>query len=114
MKRGELWTASGGRDYAGKPRPVLILQDDRFDQTDSITTCGLTTDPEPAPLFRVFVEPNQMKGLRAPCHVMADKVTTVARTKLGMRIGRLSDEDMTRVNRALMVFLGIASPSDKS
>ena len=55
-----------------------------------------------------------MKGLRAPCHVMADKVTTVARTKLGMRIGRLSDEDMTRVNRALMVFLGIASPSDKS
>ena len=114
MKRGEIWTASGGRDYVGKPRPVLILQDDRFDQTYSITTCGLTTDPELAPLFRVFVEPNQMNGLRFPSQVMADKVTTLARAKLGSRIGRLSDEDMTRVNRALMVFLGIASPGEKS
>lgn len=110
MKRGEIWTAAGARDYAGKPRPVLILQDDRFDKTDSITTCGLTTDPEAAPLFRVRVEPDGTNGLRAPSQVMADKVTTLARTKLGIRVGRLTDEDMLHVNRALLVFLGIAGP----
>jgi mRNA interferase MazF len=37
MKRGEIWTVSGGKAYAGKPRPAVILQDDSFDGTDSIT-----------------------------------------------------------------------------
>lgn len=39
---------------------------------------------------------------------MADKITTVAKTKLGKRIGRLDDEDLVRLNRAVMVFLGLA------
>ena len=51
MRRGEVWTVSGGRDYAGKPRPVVIVQDDAFDATDSITICAFTTDPTEAPLF---------------------------------------------------------------
>ena len=33
MIRGEICTAAGGTDYAGKPRPVIIVQDDRFDAT---------------------------------------------------------------------------------
>lgn len=37
MRRGDIWTASGGNDYAGKPRPVVIVQDDSFDSTASIT-----------------------------------------------------------------------------
>lgn len=110
MRRAEIWTAAGGKGYARKPRPVVILQDDRFDRTDSVTVCRLTTDPEPAPLFRVLVDPDETNGLRAPSYVMADKITTLARTKLGIRVGRLADEDMVRLNRALLVFLGIAGP----
>ena len=53
MSRGEVWTVSGGKDYAGKPRPVVIVQDDSFDATDSITICAFTTDPTDAPLFRL-------------------------------------------------------------
>ena len=49
MKRGEVWTAAGGKDYAGKPRPIVIVQDDRFDATDSITIYALTADPTDAP-----------------------------------------------------------------
>jgi len=52
VKRGEVWTVAGGKDYAGKPRPVVILQDDRFDKTDSVAICAFTTDPTEAPLFR--------------------------------------------------------------
>ncbi|MDN5794794.1 MAG: type II toxin-antitoxin system PemK/MazF family toxin [Intrasporangium sp.] len=33
MRRGQLWTATGGKHYASKPRPVLVVQDDRFDAT---------------------------------------------------------------------------------
>ena len=108
MKRGEIWTVAGGKDYAGKPRPVVIIQDDNFDATGSITVCAFTTDETEAPLFRLPIEPNARNGLKAACRLMVDKTTTVSKTKVGMRIGRLDDEDMLRLNRALLVFLGLA------
>ena len=108
MKRGEVWTASA-KSYAGKPRPVVILQDERFDATASITICAFTSDPTDAPLFRPAVEPDEQNGLRAPCRLMIDKITTVPRSKLGKRIGRLDHTDLVRLNRAVMVFLGLAS-----
>lgn len=108
MKRGEIWTVAGGPDYTGKPRPVAILQDDRFEGLRSITFCPFTTNPTPAPLFRLPVKPSERSGLREESSLMADKVTTVARVKLGKRIGRLDDDDVVRLNRAVMVFLGLA------
>ena len=108
MKRGEIWTVAGGPDYTGKPRPVAILQDDRFEGLRSITFCPFTTNPTPAPLFRLPVKPSEHNGLREESSLMADKVTTVASVKLGKRIGRLDDDDVVRLNRAVMVFLGLA------
>ena len=90
MRRGEIWTVAGGGDYAGKPRPVVVLQDDVFGGTNSLTVCAFTTDPTDLPLFRVAVEPNERNGLRSPCRLMVDKITTVAKTKVGRRIGRLA------------------------
>ncbi len=39
---------------------------------------------------------------------MVDKITTVPRSKLGERVGRLSDEELVRLGRAILVFLGLA------
>ena len=111
MKRGEIWTIAGGKDYAGKPRPVVILQDESFDATGSITICAFTTDQTEAPLFRLTIEPNQRNGLRAPSRLMVDKITTVPRTKFGTHIGRLDDADILRLNQAVLVFLGLAVSS---
>jgi mRNA interferase MazF len=108
MRRGDVWTVSGGKGYAGKPRPVTVLQDDRFDGTDSITVCAFTTDETEAPLFRLAVEPNEQNGLRATCRLMVDKITTVPKSKVGTRVGRLDDEDILRLNQAIIVFLGLA------
>jgi mRNA interferase MazF len=112
VKRGEIRTVAGGKDYAGKPRPAVVLQDDRFDMTDSITLCAFTTDQTEAPLFRLPIEPNETNGLRAVCRLMVDKITTVPKTRIGARVGRLADEDVVRLNRAVLVFLGIAAPSE--
>ena len=108
MRRGEIWTAAGGKEYAGKPRPVVIVQDDRFDRTASVTVCAFTTDPTDAPLLRLPVEPTDENGLHAPCRLMVDKLTTVPKTKLGSRLGKLDDEVMLGLNRAMLVFLGLA------
>src|SRR5882672_2644101 len=107
MRRGDIWTVAGGQDYAGKPRPVVIVQDDAFDATNSITICVFTTDPAEAPLFRLPIEPNERNGLRSTCCLMVDKITTVPKSKVGTRIGRLDDEDILRLNRAVLVFLGL-------
>jgi mRNA interferase MazF len=114
VKRGEIWTVAGGKDYAGKPRPVVIVQDDSFDATDSITMCAFTTDETDAPLFRLPVQPNERNGLRAACRLMVDKITTVSKTQVGGQVGRLDDEDILRLNQAVLVFLGLAiSPRAK-
>lgn len=108
MKRGEIWTVAGAKDYAGKPRPVVIVQDNRFDATQSVTVCAFTTDPTDAPLFRIAVEPSGDNGLAALSRLMADKITTVPKQKLGTRVGRLGSEDVVRLNRAILIFLGLA------
>ena len=109
MKRGEIWTVAGGPDYTGKPRPVVILQDDHFSDTDSITVCAFTTDAADAPLFRIPVEPDTANGLHAPCRLMVDKVTTVPKSKIGNRIGKLNPEYLLRLNRSVFVFLGLGT-----
>jgi len=108
MKRGEIWTVAGGAAYVGKPRPAVIVQDDRFDANDSIVVCPLTTDPTPAPIFRLSVQPGTRSGLRSACRVMVDKLTAVSRRRLGQPIGSLTAEEMRAVNRAIFVFLGLS------
>jgi mRNA interferase MazF len=108
VRRGEIWTAAGGSGYAGKPRPVVVIQDDRFDATESVTICAFTTDPAEAPLFRIGVEPSVTNGLPEGSRLMVDKITTVHRSRLAKRVGQLGDEDLIRLGRAMVVFLGLA------
>ena len=107
MKRGEIWTVGGAKDYAGKPRPAVILQDDRFDATESISICVVTTDSAEAPLFRVPIAPNERNGLHSLSQLMVDKITTVPKNKLGHRIGQLDVKDIERVDQAILIFLGL-------
>lgn len=56
-------------------------------------------------MFRVRIEPNERNGLRVTSSPMADKLATVPKERLGSRLGRLDDEDVVRLNRAMLVFL---------
>jgi mRNA interferase MazF len=108
MGRGEIWTASGGPDYAGKPRPVLIVSSSLFQDLGSVAVCLFTTRIEEAMAVRPLIQPDGGNGLRADSQLMIDKVTSVAKSKLGERVGVLSDQDMIKVNRSLMLYLGLA------
>lgn len=108
MTRGEIWTAAGDAEYAGKPRPVIIVQSDNFGTLDSITICGFTSDPTNLPLFRIFIQPSALNGLQSPSRIMVDKILTIRKSKLGRRIGRLADADIARLDQAIAVFLGLS------
>jgi len=93
---------------------VVIVQDNSFDATASITVCAFTTDETDAPLIRLLIEPNGNNGMHLASRLMMDKITTVPKSKLGKHIGRLDDRDVVRLNQAILVFLGLTvSPHAK-
>ena len=107
MQRGEIWTVAGGPDYSGKPRPMVIIQDDQFSETNSVTLCGLTTSVTEALFGRPLIRPSASNGLRSPSRLMVNKIATVPRSKLGYKIGRLDDYDVLQLNIHLKAFLGL-------
>jgi len=108
VRRGDICIAAARGAYTRKPRPVVIVQDDRFDATASITVCPLTTNEVEAPLSRIAVEATAVTGIEQPSMIMVDKITTVPRANVSDRVGRLEDSDLVRLDRALLVFLGLA------
>ena len=107
MRRGDVVTVAGGSAYTGKPRPAVVIQADKFGNTGSVTLRVFTSNLLEDVAFRVQVEPTDTNGLTVPSQEMADKVGSVPRANVGRIIGRLSPEDMTRVDQALLIFLGL-------
>jgi len=106
MRRGDLYTAALPKTQ-GKPRPALIIQDDAFQATPTVTVLPITTHLVDVPALRVRAEPTHENGLRALSDVQIDKAQTVPRIRLGERIGALDDRTMRRVDHALAGFLGL-------
>lgn len=107
MIRGEIWTVAGGV-FASKPRPALVIQDDRFSDSQSLTVLPMTSTLRDAPLLRILLTPSELSGLVRESHIMIDKITTVRRSNVQSRVGRLTAGQLVEVERALLVFLGIA------
>jgi mRNA interferase MazF len=108
LKRGDIVTVAIPGDY-GKPRPALVVQADLFNPTHgSVTLLPLTSTLVDAPLFRMTIDPSRGNGLSRVSQIMIDKIVSVPRDKIRPAIGRLEDEPMLRVGRALAVWTGIA------
>ncbi len=107
MRRGDLVTFALQSDL-GKPRPALVIQSDLFDAHPSVALLPVTGELRDTPLFRISVQPNESNGLSKPSQVMVDKPQSVSREKVGAVFGRLDDETMMAVNRALAIFIGVA------
>lgn len=108
MKRSEIWTAASGSGYGTKPRPVVIIQDDQYSRTESVTVCPITSDQTGAVFLRPSITPNSANGLEQESYLMIDKIYTLKRDRLGKPLGSLSAQDMGRLERSMAVFLGLA------
>lgn len=107
MRRGDIVTVALHGDQ-GKPRPALVIQTDLFSDLAGVTVLPITGTLVDAPMLRIEVDPNPSNGLSKRSHIMIDKPQTPPRHRIGSVIGRLDDETMLAVQRALAVFLGIA------
>jgi mRNA interferase MazF len=108
LKRGEIWTAAASAPYANKPRPVVIVQSNNFDATESIAVCGFTRTATQSPFLRIPIAPDPQNNLEERSFIMVDKIVTVPKARLGKRIGTLNSQELVLLDRALLVFLGLA------
>lgn len=115
MNRGEIWAVAGGV-YATKPRPAVIVQDDLFDATSSVTVAPMSSTLLDAPLMRIRIAGGDglLSGLDHDSDVMIDKLTTVKRSNVHTQVGRLTAEQVVEVERAMMAFLGLARVRSQS
>jgi len=108
VRRGDLVSAIAPGGY-GKQRLYLVVQSDGFNPTHtSFTMALLTSHIVGAPLFRITVDPSPANGLRSVSQVMIDKLVTLPRVKIGPVIGAVHPDVMQRVDRSLVVWLGLA------
>ena len=104
MKRGDIILIA-----AGKPRPAVIVQDDRFETPVDVLICPLTSNLIDAPLYRLHVTPTAENGLYVESHVMIDKIGPAPRDKIGRVIGKLTEDEMARLTQAVAAILGLAA-----
>lgn len=94
----------------GKPRPAIVMQaDDLIAAYSTILACPLTTHLIDAPLLRPSLEPTEDNGLRLPSQVMVEKITPVRKEAIAQQVGRLTEDDMTRIETALIHIIGLTS-----
>ncbi len=93
----------------GKPRPAVIVRTDAVPaEQASVVICQMTSECDDAPDFWVTIDPSGKNGLRVRSQVMADKPVTVRRERIGRRVGRLDDKDVSRMNITLAFVMGLA------
>ena len=85
---------------------MVIIQDDRFNATASVTVFPLTTNLLEAPLTRIEVEPTVSTEIEQPRRWWTN--LAIPRGNVRGQLGRITDADVIRLNSALVVFLGLA------
>lgn len=109
MRRGSVVVVAdrAGGDYAGKPRPAVVVQAEEFSETGSVAVCLLTSEPTDAPFLRLAIEPDGQNGLRRRSWVAVEKLTTLRRERVASVIGQLDAPSMAALDSRLAAFLGL-------
>jgi mRNA interferase MazF len=105
VKRGCLIIAVHGE--FGRPRPVVVVQADEFNQTTTLLVCPITSNVTENLSIRPTIEPKPENGLRIRSQIMVDKMLALPRDHIRQQIGVIGSETMSELDTALMLVLGL-------
>ena len=92
-----------------KTRPALILQNDIANRYSPITVVAAITSRFEEPLYPTEVLIRTPEGgLATDSVVLLNQIRSIDKQRLVRRLGVLTADTLTRVDRALMVSLGVA------
>lgn len=95
----------------GKPRPAVILHADEYIEFhETLLLCPLTTFLADSPNFRPTLEPSSENGLQVTSQIMVDKTTHLKKSSIRQVIGHLDEQDMRRLEVALINITGLRQP----
>jgi mRNA interferase MazF len=107
MLRGEVWWVNFDPSVGGeirKQRPAIILSNDAANKyLNRLQVVPLTSN-----VGRLYPSEALVTLHGQQSKAMADQLTTVSKTRLINRIGRVSARDMQQVERAVQVQLGLS------
>ncbi|MCL6706991.1 type II toxin-antitoxin system PemK/MazF family toxin [Pseudomonas sp. R2.Fl] len=86
--------------YAGKPRPVIVMQNSGINLDSVIVVPITTTDGHGFPI-RIEIQPNQMNGLKSVSFAMCEKINSVPKAALHSRIGSLPADTLSQIQRTV-------------
>jgi mRNA interferase MazF len=106
MQRGDVYIY---RDdfYATKVRPIVIVQSGLVDEYDSVILCLMTSFENAEAKNRIKIEPSHENGLEKTSYIMTEKLFTVPKADLERQVGKLTDEQMSTINRSLAALFHI-------
>ena len=108
MKRGDIVTVAAGSGFGGESRPALIIQHDDYLEISTVLLALICSDDRASRLsVSVMIDPTPINGLKRRSYVTVHELVTVRVEKLDKHIGVLGTGDLRRVDRALIMFMGL-------
>ncbi len=107
--KGQVLITSTGGGLTGKPRPAVIVQDDGFDFADTVIIVPLTTENSIDHSVRPLISPDAKNGLKQLSCAMVNRMAAIRKADINAIVGRLSDDDMTKIDAAMSAILGLGS-----
>jgi mRNA interferase MazF len=107
IERGSVITVAAGGGMGHKPRPAIVVQSDDYSQSDTLIIVPLTGETRGEAITRPIFSPDDSNGLQQVCRMMTNRIMGVPIANVGKVVGKMSPEDLERVDAALSLILGL-------